>query len=57
MVILKPRLQDRRWGDGDKTPVFDGAAGGFVNVYGGTHLEKHRSAILSLFELGAFGPG
>jgi hypothetical protein len=29
-----------------KTLVFDSAARGFVYVYGGTHLEKHRSATL-----------
>ena len=34
----------------DKTPVFDSAAGGFVYVYGGTHLKKRRSAILSPIE-------
>jgi hypothetical protein len=41
----------------DKTPVFDGAAGGFVYVYGVRVLKKRRSAILSLFEPGAFPDG
>jgi len=35
-----------------KTPVFDSAARGFVTVTGGPYLQKRRSAILSLFELG-----
>ena len=57
MVILKLRLQNRRWGAVYETPVFDSAAGGFVYVYGGTYLKKHRSAILSVFRMDAFGPG
>ena len=31
------------------------AAGGFVYVYGGTYLKKHRSAILSPFPMDASG--
>ena len=57
MVIIKLHMSIVPWGGVDKTPVFDGAAGGFVNVYGGTHLKKHPSAILSRFGMGAFGPG
>jgi len=37
----------------DKTPVFDGAARGFVYVDGGPTRKKHPSAILALFEMGA----
>ena len=45
-VAIKLRLKNRPWGGGDKTPVFDSAAGGFVDVDGGTHLKEHRSATL-----------
>jgi hypothetical protein len=56
MVVLKLRLQNRRWGGVYETPVFNSAAGGFVYVYGGTHLKKQRSAILAVFPMDAFGP-
>jgi len=57
MVIINLRLQNWRWGGVYETPVFDSAAGGFVDVDGGTHLKKHRWGILSRLEMGAFGPG
>jgi len=57
MVIIKLHMSIVPWGGLDKTPVFDGAAGGFVYVYGGTHLKKQRSAILTVSEMTAFGPG
>jgi hypothetical protein len=53
IIIL--RLKIWPWGGVDKTPVFDSATGGFVNVYGGTYLKEHRSAILSASEMTAFG--
>jgi hypothetical protein len=46
MAILRLRLNIACWDGGYKTPVFDSAAGGFVYVYGGTHLNKRRSATL-----------
>jgi hypothetical protein len=49
MVVIKLRLQSWPWGGGDKTPVFDAAARGFVTVTRGTYLKKHWSAILSRF--------
>jgi hypothetical protein len=55
--IIKPRLQFVPGCGVYETPDFDGATGGFVNVYGRWHLKKQRSAISSVFELGTFGPG
>ena len=55
--IIKLRLKNWPWGAVYETPVFDSAVGGFVYVDGSTHLKKHRPAILSLFGMGAFGPG
>jgi len=46
MVIVRLRMKSSPWRGVDKTPVFDSAAGGFVYVYGGTHLNKRRSATL-----------
>jgi hypothetical protein len=37
-------------GTGDKTLIFDSAAGGFVYVDGATHLKEQRPAILARFE-------
>jgi len=50
MVIVRLRMKSSPWRGVDKTPVFDSAAGGFVYVYGGTHLNEHRSGIFSLVE-------
>jgi hypothetical protein len=52
MAIIKLRLKNWPRGGGYETPVFDSAARGFVTVTGGPYLQKRRSAILSLFELG-----
>ena len=57
MVIIKLRSQSAPGRRGDKTLIFDSAAGGFVYVYGTTHLKKHRAAILAVSEMTAFGPG
>jgi hypothetical protein len=58
MVIIRLRLQNGPWGAVYETPVFDSAAGGFVNVGGRTHLKKHRPGIfLSPFWMGGFDPG
>ena len=56
MVITKLQLQIVPWCGGNKTPVFDGTARGFVTVTGRSYLKKQRSAILSLSEMGATGP-
>jgi hypothetical protein len=52
MVIMKLRLQNWPCCAVYETPVFDSAAGGFVNVDGGPQLIKQQSATLSLFGLG-----
>jgi hypothetical protein len=50
MSIIKLLLRISPWGGGDKTPVFDVLARGFVAVTWGTHLKEHRSGVLSAFE-------
>jgi len=57
MVIIKLHMSIVPWGGVDKTPVFDGAAGGFVYVYGGTHLKSSGRPFLTVSEMTAFGPG
>jgi hypothetical protein len=57
MVIIKLRLQNWPCCAVYETPVFDSAAGGFVDVDGGTHLKKQRSGILVVSEMTAFGLG
>jgi hypothetical protein len=47
MNIIKPLLQGVPWGGGDKTPVLDGAARGFVTVTGGSELNFPGSVNLS----------
>jgi hypothetical protein len=51
IVVIKLLLQIWPWCHGDNTPDFDGVTRGFVTVTRGTHLKKHRSAILSPFML------